>query len=162
MSFRLQKALGIELYHLDKLYFKPNWIEIGNEALTQKQEVIFKKDTWIIDGNYGQSMTRRIQEADTILFFDLPLRICLYRAIKRSFFTKGKRKDMAEGCVERLDIEFLKFLKYIVDFRKDKLPKIYKRIEKFGKAKRVIIFKNDNEVNLFLEKLKMDNLVSKQ
>ena len=109
LSFRLQKILGIELFHLDKLFWKANWQMQDKDIFIQSQEDIYKKDSWIIDGNYGQSMKRRIEEADTILFFDLPLRVCLLRVIKRSFFSKGNRKDMAEGCDERLDIEYLKF-----------------------------------------------------
>ena len=61
-----------------------------------------------MDGNFGGTREMRMQAADTIIFLDLPRRVCLYRILKRTLKYYGKsRPDMTEGCNERLDLEFI-------------------------------------------------------
>lgn len=47
-------------------------------------------------------------EADLIFFMDFPRRICLPQALYRNWKYKGRaRESIAEGCDEKMDLEFL-------------------------------------------------------
>ena len=74
-------------------------------------EELTSQDEWIMDGNYGRTMDTRLQRADNVIFLDYPTRISLYRAIKRAIRDYGKtRPEMGEGCNERCNIEFFKWV----------------------------------------------------
>ena len=49
-----------------------------------------------------------MKEADLIIFMDYPRWICLWQALRRYYRYKGHtRKSMADGCVEKMDKEFI-------------------------------------------------------
>ena len=106
---QLSEKLNIEVYHLDAILWKPNWVGTPRDEQKRIQYKLVEKESWIIDGNYGGTLDIRLNTADTIILLDIHRVICLYRAIKRTFQYRNKtRPDMAEGCEERFDLEFLK------------------------------------------------------
>lgn len=107
-SRKLANKTGLELIHLDRLYWRPNWQETPKEEWSRLVSEIVKKPTWILDGNFGGTRDIRIKACDTLIFLDLPRSVCLYRVLKRWWRYRGRnRPDMTEGCDERLDLEFL-------------------------------------------------------
>jgi len=150
LSFKLAKILNLPIYHLDKIYWKTGWIKSRKDEYIPKVKEIVKKDKWIIDGNLKSTFDIRMLRADLILFFDFPTRVCLFRIIKRRFLAKH-RQDMAEGCNERLNWGFLK---YVWNFKKEINPIIWEVKEKYAQKAEFVCFKNDKEVNNWLEKFK--------
>ena len=147
---RLQRATGVEPIHLDKLYWKPNWTETPKDEWRKTIEnLLAEKDEWIMDGNYGGTLALRIAAADTVIFLDLPRAVCVWRAFKRYlFYRKETRPDMAEGCVERFDA---KFLKWIWDFPKRTKPRIEELLKRFETEKTIIRFQSDRDVENFFQ-----------
>ena len=45
-----------------------------------RQRELLAGDRWVVDGNYGGTLELRAELADTIVFLDLPRRVCLARA----------------------------------------------------------------------------------
>jgi adenylate kinase family enzyme len=151
LSFKLSKKLNINVYHMDKLFWKKNWESVGEEELINKLEVVVKKDKWIIDGNYRKTLEMRINKADTIILLDVSRYLCIYRIIKRRFLKN--RVDITEGCNEKFDIEFLKFVKYIFDFKNNNQKRIEGLIDIYQEEKEVYIFSNSKQIEVFLERL---------
>ncbi|MFD1851280.1 DNA topology modulation protein [Oceanobacillus bengalensis] len=150
LARRLGEKLKVNVYHLDTLFWKPNWVGVPKEEQRKIQNDLVKKEQWIIDGNYGSTMDIRLNAADTIIFLDIQRRICLYRAFKRMLKYRNKtRPDMGAGCEERID---LGFLKWIWNYPKTKRPEILKRLEQLPKGKQVIILKSPKDVEQFIEK----------
>src|SRR5690625_4497401 len=75
--------LHIKTFQLDVLFWKPGWVGVTKEEQRLVQSELVKRKTWIIDGNYGGTMDIRLNNADTIIFLDMPRTICAYRVIKR-------------------------------------------------------------------------------
>ena len=110
-SFRLAELLGLPLYHLDQLHWRAGWIESSSAELEAALEPILARESWLIDGNYGGTLARRIERADTVVYLDYPVGRCLWRALKRVALFRGQvRPDMAPGCPERFDLEFLLYI----------------------------------------------------
>ena len=65
-SKKLKSITNIPLYHLDMLYHKADGTHISKEELEEKLTEIFKKDNWIIDGNYQRTIEMRLKECDTV------------------------------------------------------------------------------------------------
>lgn len=141
---KLAKDLKIDVYHLDKLFWKAGWQQATPEEFLQAQRQIVEKDSWIIEGNYSHTFDIRTDCADTIIYLQLPLVVCLYRVIKRGLNNIGKtRPDMAEGCDEKLDWEFIKFILTTYNDRKEQMKNLPQQFPE----KRVIMLKSQKAIN---------------
>jgi adenylate kinase family enzyme len=149
LSRQLGEITAIEVFHLDKLFWKPGWESISRDELVKKIEDILKQSSWIIDGNYRSTMDIRLKEADTIIYLDFSFWLCLWGIIKRRFmYRKKTRCDITEGCREKIDLEF--FL-WVLNFRRKNRNEILQKINFNSNEKKVYIFKNRKEVAKFIE-----------
>jgi adenylate kinase family enzyme len=148
-SKQLSKARELPLIHLDSLFWKSGWIASIDEEWNQTIAELVRKDQYIMDGNYSRTISIRMKEADTIFFFDFSRYLCVYRAIKRRIINHGKtRSDMAAGCKEKIDLEFIK---WIWNFKNRSRDKILRELEEANEQKKVIIFKNPKDVKNYLK-----------
>ncbi|MBR4867542.1 MAG: AAA family ATPase [Clostridia bacterium] len=116
----LSQQLGLPLVHLDRLFWRDDWQQVSREEFDLALGQVLEQPQWMIDGNYLHTLDRRLAACDTVIWLDLPTRICLWRVIKRFFRYWGKsRDDMGGNCVERLDKERLKFFCYVATFRRN-------------------------------------------
>lgn len=151
LARQLHDATGIEVTHLDKVFWRPNWVETPKDEWEKTIENLLKKDSWIMDGNYGGTLEMRFAVCDTVIFLDMPRTICVWQAFTRFLIYKKKnRPDMAEGCDEKFDLEFLKFLKWIWDYPKRTKPKVELLIKRFEDTKKIIRLRSKTETENFL------------
>lgn len=149
-SRRLSDLTGIEIIHLDKIYWKPKWTEPSKEEWKATLEKATGGEKWIMDGNYSNTLDIRIPACDTVIFLETPRALCVYRVLKRVAFSyKKTRPDMAADCVERFDWEFIK---WIWDFENRSKPKIERFLEQFKNEKTIIRLRSKSEVEDFLIK----------
>lgn len=107
LSVELGRRLGLSVHHIDQLNWQPGWVEGGKDALREKLGAIVAGDRWLIDGNYGGTMPLRLERADTVVYLDYPVTLCLRRLLGRIWTYRGRtRPDMTEGCPERFDLAF--------------------------------------------------------
>ena len=109
LARNLSKKTNLPVVHLDKIFWKEGWVNISREEFNTLLKEELKKEKWIIDGNYDRTIKERIEMCDTVIYLDYPRMSCLFGVIKRVVSSYGKvRPDMADGCPERFDLEFLK------------------------------------------------------
>ena len=151
-SIRLQELTQLPLYHLDQIFWKPGWVQEDSEIFENKLQEWIKREQWIIDGNFTRTVSPRFEAADTVFFFDFPIWLCLFRAIKRVITTSGHvRSDMADGCPEHFDFAFLC---YIARFRKETRPRVMQALEDHGQHCKIIVFKGPRDVKEWLANYK--------
>lgn len=143
---KLRDITNLPLYYLDMLWHKKDRTNISREEFDEKLEKILKKDKWIIDGNYQRTIEMRLKECDTVFLMDYPLEVCLSGAEERV----GKKREDLPWIEEKIDEEFKQI---IVDFSKNKLPQIYKLLEKYQKNKNIVIFKSREEAEGYIKKM---------
>lgn len=147
-SKRLGEITGLPVIHLDALYWKSGWIASTEEEWDRTIEELLRRDEFIMDGNYSRTLEQRLAGADVVFFFDLPRWLCIYRALRRRVMYHGKtRSDMAEGCHEKIDLEFLK---WIWNFKKRSRGRIVKTLEQAQSKKKIYIFKSSKEAEAFI------------
>ena len=140
----LGKKLKLPVIHLDAYYWQPGWRETPTAQWLETQQELVKSDRWIIDGTYGGSLDLRLAAADTIIWLDFNRYLCLSRILKRYLQYPGKtRPDMAQGCPERLNLEFFK---YVWDFPRLQRQKIQAKLNKYDREKQIIILQNPRQV----------------
>lgn len=152
LARKLAKYYKVPVLFLDKVNFLPNWIERDRDEGRLIVCDFMKNDSWVIDGNYSDFFQKeRLEQADKIIFLNFPRRICIYRALKRYFRYKNTtREDMAKGCIEKIDLEFIWWILY--EGRTKEIRNHYKQIEQDFKNK-IVVLKKAKEVNLFLQKI---------
>ena len=113
LARELGRRYGCPVLHLDQVNFLPGWAERDrDEARALVEDFLDRHDSWVIDGSYPSlCQQRRLEEADWVLFLDYDRWTCLFHVLKRQVRYRGAvRPDMAEGCPERMDGEFLRWL----------------------------------------------------
>ena len=102
LSKRLSEITGLPLHALDKIKYQPGGIEVSQEDYQRTHEKILATDQWIIDG-FGcmETLWLRLNEADTLVFVDLPLYVHFWWVTKR--FITGCFKP-PEGWPEKSSI----------------------------------------------------------
>lgn len=136
---------GLPLYHLDNIWWREDGTNIERSEFDARLGEILEKDEWIIDGNYRRTMERRMDACDTVIFFDLPVEVCI-EGIKAR---KGKeRPDMPwKDAPEDDDEEFMAFVRsYNIENR----PRVCELLAKY-KEKNIVIFKDRAEIDDFLK-----------
>ncbi len=150
-SRKLGKITGLPVIHLDQHFHGPNWEDMETKKWEGVVQDLISKDSWIIDGNYGGTLDMRSARADTVIFLDYPTAVCLWRITKRTLKYLGKvRPDAADGCKERFDLDFVH---YVATFNLTRRKGLLARMDRLKSSKRVLIFKNDNEVRSFMQQL---------
>lgn len=102
LSKRLSEITGLPLYALDKMQHQPGGVEVSHENYQQAHQRILETDEWIIDG-FGSMDTLwvRLNQADTLVFIDLPLFVHFWWVTKRLLTGRFK---LPEGWPEKSPI----------------------------------------------------------
>jgi adenylate kinase family enzyme len=145
-SEKLRDKLRLPLFYLDAIWHKPDRTHISREEFDARLSEILALDSWIIDGNYSRTVEKRLLACDTVILFDLPTEECLDGAISRL----GKKRCDVPWIDTELDP---RFEKEILEFGEKNLPAVYELIEKYGKYKKVEVFKSRREADEFLSKI---------
>ena len=153
LARQLGEKLGLPVVHLDRMFWNPGWVESAKEEFDARIMEELEKPRWIIDGNYSRTLGMRMQKCDTVIYLDFSRMACLWGVAKRVTTYHGKtRPDMGEGCPERLDWEFVK---WIWNFNKKNRQKYY-RILNEAEGVETVILKNRRMVKRFLKSLTME------
>jgi adenylate kinase family enzyme len=150
---QLSDVTGLPVVSLDALYWKPGWVEPDGVEFGRRVSEAAQKSRWIMDGNYisrGAGELRR-QVSDTVIWFDLPRSACMLGIIERIVRSYGRvRPEMAEGCPEKIDLEFFR---YVWTYRQEQRPKLLKYFEGLRPDQSLICFTDRRQASQFLKDL---------
>lgn len=152
----LGDILHIEVFHLDRYFWKTGWEEHPRATrIAIEQELMKGKDQWIIEGTYLSSSDARLQAADTIIFLDMPTLLCLRQSARRHITYRGRsRSDIPQGCTDRLSLPYiLKILVFPYRGRRSLLTKIreiFAREENRLEKKMILTYRSHEESENFL------------
>ena len=106
VAARLARALDADLVELDALNWEPGWVAL-NESDPKELERRFRAATegerWVAAGSYTRPCQRAFwPRLDTIVWLDLPLRLCVWRLLQRTWRRWRKRALLWGTNYERL------------------------------------------------------------
>jgi adenylate kinase family enzyme len=146
---RLSHLTGIPVVSLDALYWKPGWQPSEAAEFEARLAEAVRRPRWIIDGDYiwwAGDIRRNV--ADAVIWFDLPRRTCMAGIMSRIATTYGRvRPEMAEGCPERINAEFFR---YVWTYRREKRPKLLKYLEGLRADQSLICFIDRTQAEQYL------------
>ena len=152
LAGRLAEHYDIPVLYFDRVQFRPNW-EIRPQAskeIMTKTFLDLHKD-WVIDGNYSKLFfERRMEEADVIILLLFNRFACLHRVWRRYRKYKNQsRPDMGDGCNEKLDREFVKWV--LRDGRSKTTRQRFQNVIARYPEKTVVI-KNQRQLDAYMRK----------
>ena len=152
LAQKLGEHYKCDVFHFDAVQFLPGWeVRDFDERMRLSKEFLDTHDSWVIDGTYSRfHLERRLEEADLVIVMLFNRFNSLYRVTKRYFAYRDKtRPDMAEGCNEKLDWEFVKWV--LRDGRKQKTKDLFQRIQT-QYADKVVVIKNQRQLDRWSKK----------
>ena len=148
LARQLGERLGIEVIHLDALYWRPGWVAPPGEEWVALQRELVGRDAWVMDGNFGGGRELRLAAADTIVFLDLPRLLCLWRILWRRVRDAGRtRPDLAPGCYEGFDWAFTR---WVWRYPSETRPKVVAQIAAYAAGRRVVRLRSARAVREFV------------
>lgn len=149
LAGKLAEQQGLEPLYLDTVFWLPGWKERDRaEMRGLVSGYLDTHEDWVIDGNYSKiCFERRMEEADRIILMQFSALSCLFRAWKRYRQNKGKsRTSMTEGCPEKMNGEFVRWLIY--EGRKKGPRELYRRVRGLYPEK-VVRIRNQRQLDAY-------------
>lgn len=151
LARRMGEILAIPPTHIDRLHWRPGWTEAPEAEREGRLDAIMAGDRWIIDGNYSATLGARLRRCDTVVLLDVPRLVCLVRIVGRWAAYRGRtRPDMGEGCPEKVDWEFIR---WVWTWPRRSRPRVLKLLEEAGSHVTVHRLRRPGEVEAFVASL---------
>ena len=149
LAFELARRLDLPIIHLDAHYWRPGWVPSDMEDWVARQEQLLAGDAWVADGNFQSTLAYRCSRADTVVHVDLPRRTCMRGIFGRLLRQWGEvRDDMAPGCPERFDWEFVV---WVWNFRRVSRPRTLEVLRGYeDRGGRLVTLESRRQVAEFL------------
>jgi len=140
--------------HLDQLYWKPGWVPATPsdwEAIQRRER---ERDSWVAEGLQEERVLPGLwlDPADTIVFLDVSLVVCIWRIVKRRL-DSAPGPDMPEDCEPApLYSAFPKVLRFLWLYRSTVRPRVLAELARRGGSQQVAVLRDDADVRGFLAK----------
>lgn len=112
LSLKIASRFGLDYVSIDRdVLWLQGWVERGKD---EQRAVIVSKvqgDRWIMDGTNPSTFDIRLPRTDFVIWVRMPRLLCIWGAVSRWVKWIGRtRPEMALGCKEKIDWEFLRFI----------------------------------------------------
>ena len=149
LAGRIGARTGLPVIHLDQLYWRSGWVATPADEWTHRVRELAAGESWVMDGNYGGTLDLRLAACDMVVFLDVPRLRCLWRVLWRWMRHRGRsRPDMAAGCIERLDMQFVR---WIWTYPQRQRPGVLAKVAAAGKP--LAILRTSAEMDAFVSSL---------
>jgi adenylate kinase family enzyme len=152
LSQGICERLNLPYVSMDReFYWLPGWVK---RPKAEERSLIAAKvaeKRWLMDGSGQSSFDLQLPRTDLVLWVRVPRWLCLWSVISRALTGyRRTRPEMAEGCPERIDAEFLR---YIWNFERKMVPKILAGLAQHGPDVPVLQLKSRGEMRQLLDLL---------
>ena len=150
LARRLGEILGIQVVHLDSLFYDEDWQPCPPAEFIARQETVMKAESWLMDGNYVSTLPIRLAAADTVIFLDFGAARCLWSVLQRRWrFRSGQRRE--QGIFVRITWSFIK---YVVGYRRHMAPRVRAAIAEHADPRTpVVVLRSRRATRRYCEQL---------
>lgn len=152
LSRALSEALGIDVIHLDALYWRPGWVPTPAAEWEAFQRRELERDEWIVEGLHESTVHLWLDAADTVVLFDISPLASIWRVTRRRFVRTGPGPDIPAGCEPApFHRAATKFLHYLWEYRRRTRAELFAELEKPRPGRRVVVVRGERDVLAFLD-----------
>lgn len=150
LAHALGERTGLPVIHIDKIHWKPGWVERSKQEKTRLCVEAEQGPRWIFEGGHSATWPSRLARADMLIWLDRPVGLRLWRVVRRAVVGLGRtRPDMTEDCPERLR-SLPEFIHYIWTSRISARAKMARLAASARPGCKVVHLRSDAEVAEFL------------
>ncbi len=102
LAKKLSESFNLPLIVLDEIYWRPNWQPMDILSFRKRCLELASKERWVMDGNFGVSFDERFSHADTVIYLQPSVWLCMLRQILRALKLLPGISRPA-GCKERFN-----------------------------------------------------------
>jgi adenylate kinase family enzyme len=147
----LSDATGIEVIHLDALYWRPGWVPTPAEEWEAFQRREVERDEWIVEGLHETTVHLWLDAADTVVLFDISPLASIWRVTRRRLGRAGPSADIPAGCEPApFHRAATKFLRYLWEYRRRTRAELFAELDKPRPGRRVVVLRREQDVQAFL------------
>jgi len=101
LAAALAERCGLRRVELDALHHGPNWESCGADVLRERVLAATDGDDWVTDATYHSMLGDLVFErAETAVWLDLPVRVAMWRLVRRTYLRKKNKVVLWNGNVE--------------------------------------------------------------
>jgi energy-coupling factor transporter ATP-binding protein EcfA2 len=97
LARQLAATIGVPHVELDALYFGPSFSTAPLPVLRDRTNAAIAGDRWVTDGNKSAVRDLVWPRADTVIWLDYPMFVCLWRLGRRALWRTSVLKAQAAG-----------------------------------------------------------------
>ena len=160
LAIKIANITGTPVFHLDDIFWLPNWKENPLKNFRKEVEILVKNDKWIIDGNYNKIIDLTLPRATVVVFLDLTLYNSLLRLFFRGFgrnspikigeITPLPKNVQDKGSIKRIFESIFVLWYYAINFRLRKKSNMIERLTEYKSDKTILFFKRKEHVESFV------------
>lgn len=131
LSRALSDRFGLRHISMDReVFWLPGWVQRPKSEQRAIIGRLVAEECWIMDGTNTSSFDIRLPRAELVIWVRMPRLACMWGITSRWLKWRGRpRPEMAPGCPEKLDREFLH---YVWTFERRVPPLILSRLAEFA------------------------------
>jgi adenylate kinase family enzyme len=153
LAERLAARHGLRLIELDALFWGRDWQPAPIELFRHRVERETRDGDWIVVGNYGQVRDLTWRAADTLVWFDLPFPLVMWRLLWRTIRRALTREELwGTGNRETLRNAFLSrhsILLWAIKTHRKNRARFAMDTESLGTGKTVVRLQDSRAVERF-------------
>jgi adenylate kinase family enzyme len=97
VAAELARTLEYPHIELDAIFHQPGWTPLDDKDFMCRVRAAIDQPTWVVDGNYSTVRTAVWEEADTVVFLDLPVYVVVSRLVPRTLRRVLGRTELWNG-----------------------------------------------------------------
>ena len=156
VASQLGEAIGARVVELDRLFWRPGWVETPATEWEEIQRKELEREPWIVEGLHADTMHLWLEAADTIVFLDVSPLVATWRVSRRRLSGEG-RSTAPDGCEPAsAHRALIKFLHYQWDYRRKIRPEILGILDRRRGDAEIAVVRTPEEVEAFLGRVERD------
>jgi adenylate kinase family enzyme len=153
---QLGEAMGARVVELDRLFWRPGWVETPAREWEEIQRQELAQEPWVVEGLHQNTVDLWLEAADTIVFLDVSPLVATWRVSRRRL-SADDRSTAPEGCEPSPAYRALiKFLLYQWEYRRKIRPEILRILERRRGHALIAVLRTPQEVDAFLRHVERD------
>ncbi len=144
---KLAERTHLPLTHMDSIWWKPGWVEVGEEEATRQMEELTQRDAWVIEGYIPKAARPFVFErATSIVYLDYSRATGAARYLRRWLKHRKNPRPELEGSPEKFDWKFLKLV-----WNKGEAISLNKFLAKVEEQQKIRVIKKPSEADKLLK-----------
>lgn len=152
VGLALGRALGLPVFHLDRLYWGPGWSALSLQDREAALARVLALPAYVLEGSTPATYDARLADCDTLIWLDLNPGLRLFRILARVRRTRGRtRPDLPPESPEDHPVHRSRFWRQLARDLPQEQTRFATLAAKARPGTRIIRLRSRREVKAFLQ-----------